>query len=496
MRSRRILIILTTICVPALLGLGTLACKASPPGSRPPTSGKVDDNAADLWIGTVDGELTDTFKNLIGVRGDAVQHYTTHMEVQLREHDKRPIQAAPLAKRTVGWSVYLYNEGTRVEASSDDGTHSDRATTTYSDEFACGEIWWRTIADDDAKSIGDYTFMGGNMKWEDVPMEGLYKASIGHLAFDRVDIGMGDGVNSESLLGPPPSYHHLNAAHTRMTGSYDVTRPYNDGSGGFRHLKVSWDICKQGSVDCIQAPPTAPVVDPCGSTANQDSLWQNCLDQENAIEKEIGALKKVQQKEAAEAQSHFADFKLVKNLCKLWDKTKVLLEAIIGGPDFLAGLSPADAAEFKEFQETIKLLTEMADKAADGKNPMEAMEPEQIKDWVDKGEKLNKLIEQLDILLAGYTPESGAKVLEDCSAPISDDLQRSAEQYVKHLKASLDQLHEINRRLNNLRSKDVNECLKRQWDAYSACVQHARCAGTPESACANKKPPGNWPDVR
>ena len=150
--------------------------------------------------------------------------------------------------------------------------------------------------------------------------------------------------------------------------------------------------------------------------------------------------------------------------------------------------------ESSEFQETVKLLTEMADKAADGKNPIEAMEPEQIKDWVEKGEKLNKLIEQIDVILAGYTPESGAKVLEDCSAPISDDLQRSAEQYLEHLKASLDQLHEINRRLNDLRSKD-NECLNRQWEAYKACVERARCKGTPESACDDKKPPGNWPDV-
>jgi hypothetical protein len=49
--------------------------------------------------------------------------------------------------------------------------------------------------------------------------------------------------------------------------------------------------------------------------------------------------------------------------------------------------------------------------------------------------------------------------------------------------------------LNDLRSKDLNDCLPKQFKAYAACVQHARCAKTPESACADKKPPGNWPAV-
>ena len=34
-----------------------------------------------------------------------------------------------------------------------------------------------------------------------------------------------------------------------------------------------------------------------------------------------------------------------------------------------------------------------------------------------------------------------------------------------------------------------------QYKAWAACVERARCKKTPESACANKKPPGNWPDL-
>jgi hypothetical protein len=278
-----------------------------------------------------------------------------------------------------------------------------------------------------------------------------------------------------------------------MEGEYSV--PASIPGYSETEEKTSWKL-HMITGPCIQSlDTTSQHKDPCGNTSNQDALLQNCLDQQKAIETDIKSLQQSQQKEAAEAKSHYQDFKLVVNLCKLWDKTKTLLIAIIGGADFAEGLSPADAAEFKEFQETIKLLTGMANNAANGKNPAEAMEPEEIKNWIEKGEKLNKLIEQIDILLAGYSPESGAKILDDCSAPIPENLQRSAEQYLNHLKASLDGLHEINKRLNDLRSKS-EECQQKQWDAYKACVEHARCAGTPESKCADKKPPGNWPEIR
>ena len=278
-------------------------------------------------------------------------------------------------------------------------------------------------------------------------------------------------------------------------------------NAGVLRVEMTWEICcgcgtgpREGTSPVPTPAPTVtptPTVtpDPCGSTANQDSLWQHCLEEEKEIEKDIAKLTKDRDKEVEEARSHFDDFKLAANLCKLWDKTKELLEAIIGGPEFLAGLNPEQAAEFKEFQETVKLLTEMAEKAADGKNPVEAMRPEEVKDLAEKGEKLNKLIANINNFLGGYTPESGAKILEDCGAPIPPDLARSAEQYLEHLKASIEKLRELNHRLNDLRSKDLNDCQKKQWDAYKACIEYARCKGTPESACDDKKPSGNWPNV-
>ncbi len=43
-------------------------------------------------------------------------------------------------------------------------------------------------------------------------------------------------------------------------------------------------------------------------------------------------------------------------------------------------------------------------------------------------------------MLDGYTPEGGARILDHCSTPIPDNLQRSAEQYLNHLKASFNGL--------------------------------------------------------
>jgi hypothetical protein len=452
--------------------------KTPPPGSRPPASG----NTCTFWVGDVTTIVIHNEPKSVHLISKTTYH------VRLRE-----VPGSEFGSFGNGYEykILLINAGSRVEGSWDEEFNDYGSPSSWRNSGS-----GKASVLDPGKNLGSVGYLYMTKKGErvqyhfdiwpdkgaslfpttkhsfygDPPRESVTE---NHGTFMRV-YSAGDSTGSSMFAA-------FTGAGRLMEGEYTIKDPKGNPLN-----KTSWKLhaeiapCDQSS----SLDTTAQPIDPCGSTANQDALWQHCLDQEKDIDKEIGALKEVQQKEGEEAQSHFADFKLVVNLCKLWDKTKELLEAIVGGPDFLKGLSPADAEEFKEFQETIKLLTEMADKAADGKNPIEAMEPEQIKDWVEKGEKLNKLIEQIDIMLAGYTPESGAKVLEDCSAPISDDIRRSAEQYLEHLKASLD-----------LRSKN-NECLKKQWDTYSACVLHARCAGTPESACANKKPPGNWPDVR
>jgi hypothetical protein len=295
-----------------------------PSGTKPPTtqgprSGDLAEG--DLWTGTVHGERTLTYAAKGGSPA-AVHHYTTHFEVRLREHNKRPIegneQKMPHARRTVGWMLDLWNEGTRVEAAYEGPICSDRAVTTYSgDRYSLSHIWWRTIADDDLKSIFPISVLF-DMKLEDVPMDGVYKLIMGTCCWDPcgrypqadyglqndpVAIGFASAVNSEYEMSlVPPRYHHLNAAHTRMTGSFDVTKPFNDPSSGSDHLKVCWDICKQGSGSCGAGcgatgpggptPPPAQTNKPCPEVdplikalkALKDQFDQTNRDHQKAVE--------------------------------------------------------------------------------------------------------------------------------------------------------------------------------------------------------------------
>lgn len=192
---------------------------------------------------------------------------------------------------------------------------------------------------------------------------------------------------------------------------------------GILNYKINWQVgcgCENGPCGERSSGPTpipTATPDPCGSTAQQDALWQQCINQENAIAGELSKLIQTQQEETKEANSHFNDFKSVADTCKGWDKLKQALELLIGGEAFSADLAPEALAEFKEFQETITLLTEMAGKAADGENPWTAMAPEEAKKVIEEGEKLNQFITKLDILLAGYTPESGRKFSKSVARP-------------------------------------------------------------------------------
>lgn len=453
-------------------------------GSSPPAPGET----CNFWLGNVRSRVTAK----VGSADEPGQSvWTTTYRARLREGAR--ISQASL-------EIPLINVGSIVEGSVEEevtGRDSSRRTsgsgkaTVSNPGVTFGTVGFVVITasgervgyrfalepDWDSRLFGTTTHGVGGYPPRSYVTEGK-------MGFELIHIGVGTD---------PVSPRRLGGGGRSMEGEYTV------GSAG-NEDKVSWNL-RAVTAPCLQPPPVdtappAPAQDPCGDTSAQDSQWHLCLDQEKLIESDISRLKERQGEEAAQARQHAADFKLVAKACKAWGKSKELLEAIIGGPEFAEGLSPADAAEFKEFQETVKLLAEMADKLADGKNPAEALEPEEVKDWIERSEKLNKFIAQLDVVLAGDNARNAANTLEECSAPIPDNLQRSAEQYVEHLKASLDALHDLNVRLNDLRSKDLNDCLPKQFKAYAACVQHARCAKTPESACADKKPPGNWPEVR
>lgn len=106
------------------------------------------------------------------------------------------------------------------------------------------------------------------------------------------------------------------------------------------------------------------------------------------------------------------------------------------------------------------------------------------------------VLEKVETLMSGRSAEEMEKSLEECQGAflVSAETKLSAEKYVEGFKATLEHLAEFNKLANDIRNLD-NAYPDLQYQAWAACVKRARCKGTPESACADKKAAGNWPDV-
>ncbi|MFI5166725.1 MAG: hypothetical protein ACHQQS_08910, partial [Thermoanaerobaculales bacterium] len=285
-----------------------------------------------------------------------------------------------------------------------------------------------------------------------------------------------------------PEIRTIQGESGRMHGSYHNVW---DEDGFHCDLEVRWSLCRD-DVPCKDQPPK-PERTPCQGTAVQDGLLGQCLDAERAIERAMKPHWDEYEKESHEASRHLADYKLAKRLCTAWDMTMKILDKLLESEMFLEGLPAADAEEVKEFKEALGQLKGVIDNLYEGKSAVVPFEPDQIQKIGEYTEKINKLLETLHLFLNG-SPEQLAEKLRDCGAPLPDDLYESAQQYLLHLQASLEALREVDKLVNDLRSKE-NDCLTLQFDAYKACIENARCKGTDESACDSLKPPGNWPGV-
>jgi hypothetical protein len=95
------------------------------------------------------------------------------------------------------------------------------------------------------------------------------------------------------------------------------------------------------------------------------------------------------------------------------------------------------------------------------------------------------------ITAASGSPEGMEEHPKKCTAPVPDATFQSAEEYVRDLGAAMEQLPDVQKLFNGMTSKD-EECLKKQFDAYTACIQDAECHGVNPSKCDSLKPPGDW----
>ncbi len=447
-----------------------------------------------LWTGIVDGKLTETGTYM---NEPYTRHYTVHIQVRLREYNKKPITGnvakPPYAMRTVGWEFELWNEGTRMEETFEDGNCSGKGVTTYSDnEYPGGHIWWRSI--DDAHVTSIYPFDINNIKFKDFPMEGTYGVGFGSccwnscpnynenkdhpfgLGHDAVEIGMGlgHGPNYEydKVLNPPIN-HRLNAAHTKMSGSFNITEPHNDGVGS-SHLQVHWDICKQGSSGCIPLDTTASPVDPCPPPTSQLALLNLALNQEKELlilnGKQYGKILQLQQ----EAKQWKNDFEQASRDCKLWQAAQVLMNLLVGNKEI-------DGAG----QELSNFLS-FLDKLSSG-DPSWLLPNTEYKNLFSTEDAWEGFQAAYGQIAPESKPEGLLDALRKCGAPTGSGVMEGAVNYLRLLQQIEPMAQAAQKTLNDIRNKDQE--VFDLWNKYhEACVDRALCKGTDPAECDNPPP--------
>jgi hypothetical protein len=317
---------------------------------------------------------------------------------------------------------------------------------------------------------------GGRKEYESTQDQSFYFAVIG-----------------KNLLTPcsgpacDPNVRTIEGESGRMFGSFHNV--WDDGD--FHHdLQVRWSLCRD-DVPCQSAPPE-PEANPCGGTAQQDALLQTCRDQERDIARKLNAKWAEYQHTLSEAAPHKSEFSKAMLACTAWDATQLALEALVLGDVPSIGATGHIAEEAKEAKEALELINALM-KASTTGDPLDALKQGDVAKLITAAESIKQFLELYNLLDKGNA-EAFVEKLDECNAPLSDSTLKNAKGYVLDMERSFEELEEYHKIANDLRSKD-DECLQKQWDAYAACVQNARCNHTAESACAGKKPPGNWPEI-
>jgi len=281
----------------------------------------------------------------------------------------------------------------------------------------------------------------------------------------------------------------LDRDNGRMQGSYSgVVNAYEKCP-----MDAKWTICREGA-DCSGGPPppTSPPAkkDPCPSTAVADGLYDTCERQRELEAKQLDKVWKQFLEEKEETLANAEAFKAAINLCAAWEAATKVLEFMVGPVEGSAAPGGHVSEEAQEMTEAIKLISEITEKMINGESPLAIAHTGETANLATLQQAYEVVAKALQ-MLGNTSPETMNHLLEECGAPLPENLFHGAEEYVQHLKAALGLLPQVQTLVNAINGKDL-ECLDLQYKAYAACVERARCENTPESACDGKKPPGNW----
>ena len=462
------------------------------PAKPPPT----DFVRGALWSGTLEGRFTVTGK-------DAITVTSVTVDVRLREW------VVPLFGRLQG---KLVKAGTIVHLEPEGTVVHNKVETTVPPTVCKGEgtVTLTNGPHDPWVGHGSVIYL----KTVDVPTPSCEEALVG-LAVYHISLGVSGKITATCVypggtytqeygfmipgVGKVPRSHDedqqvriLDRGNGRMQGSYTgIVSAYENWP-----VEAKWNICREG-VDCSSgpAPPTSPSPkkDPCPSTAVADGLYDTCEKQRELEASRLEKVWKQFEEEWGEAEDNIDAFQATIKLCAAWDAAMKVLEFMVGPVEGSAVGGSQMSEEAKETTEAIKLISEITEKMIKGENPLAIAhtgETANLATFQQACEVVAKVLQ----MMGNSSPEAMGHMLEECSAPLPDNLVHGAEEYVQHLKAALELMPNVEKLVNDINGKDL-ECLDLQYKAYAACVERARCEKTPESACDAKKPPGNWPPV-
>ncbi len=287
------------------------------------------------------------------------------------------------------------------------------------------------------------------------------------------------------------------AGESRWT-SPKASDPYYSG---FVSSTVHWKICCGCAED---AAPPEPAADRCPTTLEADSRLETNRKKRKEILAELEKVSATYEEQFKEAEAHYADYAKTVKAClvqTLATKAMIALLAPELAPELEGSAAiPHEVEAAIEWAEEnglfppmgMQLIAKIIEKILNGEDPTTALKKEGSQNWSETIAVLKKV----ETLMSDATVADMEKSLDECQGAflVSAETKLSADKSVESFKAALESLAEFDRLANDIRQLDV-DYPDLQYKGWAACVERARCQSTPESACADKKPPGDWPDV-
>jgi hypothetical protein len=434
------------------------------PGAAPPSSR----TRGRLWSGTIDARIW-------GTESDIFTVWTLHLDVKLREYLSPMLIPGRSDLKAMGTIVTFAPEGTvlsnSIRCSGPYLSCSGEGTTTITggtDTPGVAAAIYRKTTDD--PMMAGYGF--------DVPRgEALYFVGVGAAdgtGFDVTYRSLETSVSRSGFITPicgrvpllplteysDREYRYLDGG--RMIGSFS-----HAVYGGTSQISVSWSICPDGT-SCPELPPLpegeSSPPDPCARAGQAAAHRDTCHSQLDAMLEGLGPALAEYNALTASAEANRGAFAEAQQYCKLYDKAKEVLEAILSG-----GTGPA-----AEAARALVYLRDVIAKVQSG-DLGSMLYPAQVKKFLGYYKKAKSVWFEL-------TADEVSKMRRDlgaCSGKVPIETYLKAKKFLEDLSAAKQVWDsKVAPGMNDLRTQGL-QCAYLDHAAWRECLADAECRGVP-----------------